>query len=140
MSRLSQDDIKTIKSAQRFFKRLGLGLLVALVGIVVLWLWGMPKYRIYKLELAGKAQLAQQEWAKQILIEEAKALKESAILKAEAEVERAKGLAQANEIAVQQLGSVEAYLRYLFIETLGDSQGERIYIATEAGLPILERR
>lgn len=108
---------------------------VAFVGALM---WGIPKYRIYSQDLRGQAELREAEWTKKIAIEEARALKDSAILEAEAEVERAKGVAQANEIIGDSLKGNSEYLRYLWIEGLKDESGEVIYVPTEAGLPILE--
>lgn len=56
----------------------------------------------------------------------------------QAEVERAKATAEANRIIGESLKNNEAYLSYLWIQGLKDGTGERIYIPTEAGLPILE--
>lgn len=105
--------------------------------IILLAMWLMPKYRIYRQDLAGQANLRQQEWEKKILIEGAKAKKESATLEAEAEIERAKGVSKANEIISDSLKGNEAYLRYLWIDKMADNQNV-IYVPTEAGLPILE--
>lgn len=104
---------------------------------ILLSMWLMPKYRIYRQDLAGQANLRQQEWEKKIAIEGAKAKKESATLEAEAEVERAKGISKANEIISDSLKGNEAYLRYLWIDKMADNQNV-IYVPTEAGLPILE--
>ena len=99
-------------------------------------LWGIPKYKVYSRELNGKAQLKEAEWNKRVAIEEAKALKESAELLREAEVIRARGVAEANEIIA---GSItEEYLKYKFIEGLNDGNTETIYVPTEANIPILE--
>lgn len=99
-------------------------------------LWAIPNYNVYASELSGKAQLKEAEWNRQIAVQEAEALKESAKLKAEAEVIRAKGISEANEIIAGSL--TEAYIRYKFVEGLNDGNTEVIYVATEAGLPILE--
>jgi hypothetical protein len=53
-------------------------------------------------------------------------------------VERAIGVAEANEIIGESLRENEAYLRYLWINGLHDGSSEVIYIPTEANLPILE--
>lgn len=115
-------------------------ILLLIVGFAALFMWGMPKYRIYRQDLRGQAQLREAEWTKKISIEEARAEKDSAILKAEAEVERAKGVAEANRIIGDSLKGNEAYLRYVWIQKLDTATGERIYIPTEAGLPILEAK
>jgi len=108
--------------------------LVLLAGV----LWGIPNYKVYARELNGKAQLREAEWNRQIAIEEAEALKESAKLMAEAEVLRAAGIAEANEIIA---GSItEEYIKYKFVEGLNDGNTEVIYVPTEANLPILEAR
>lgn len=89
----------------------------------------------------GLAELLEQESSKKIAIESAKAQLESSKLLALAEVERAKGVAEANKIIGNSLKNNEGYLRYLYITNLeksGDKGSEIIYIPTEAGLPILE--
>jgi predicted Holliday junction resolvase-like endonuclease len=109
-------------------------ILVAIVGLLI----GVPRYRVYSQELAGKADLKEAEWSRQIAVEEAKARKESATLEAEAEVIRAKGIAEANNIIA---GSItENYIKYKFVEGLNDGNTEVIYVPTEANLPILEAR
>ena len=66
------------------------------VGIILGMIY-VPKYKVYSRELSGKAQLKEAEWNRQIVIEEAKALKESAELKKEAEIIRAYGIAEAQK-------------------------------------------
>ncbi len=113
-------------------------LAMMLFGMTGTCMWGMPKYRIYKQDLRGQAELREAEWTKKIAIEEAKALEESATLKAGAEIARAKGVAEANKIIGESLKDNEGYLRYLWIMGLQDGSSEIIYIPTEAGMPILE--
>lgn len=108
------------------------------VTVILLSLAAWPQYRIYSLRANGVALLAQAENEKKVLIEQAKAQKEAASLLAAAEVERAKGVAEANKIIGVSLKENEAYLRYLWIQGLQDGSSEVIYVATEANLPILE--
>jgi len=112
--------------------------IVALIITITLGMWGCPTYNVWQKELKGKAQLKQAEWNRQIAIQEAEAKKESATLLAVAEVERAKGVAEANKIIGESLKKNEAYLRYLWIQGLHDGSSEIIYVPTEANLPILE--
>ena len=95
-------------------------------------------YKVWSMEMDGRALLAEAEWSKKVAIEEAKAEKESAVFEAEAEIERAKGVREANQIIAEGLGGSEGYLRYLYINTLEDLDTKLIYVPTEAGLPILE--
>lgn len=113
------------------------GLLLGTLAIGVIG-WGVPQYWVYQQNLAGQAELAEAEWTKKIMIEDAKAKKESARLLAEAEIERAHGVAEANAIIGDSLRDNEAYLRYLWIQGLHDGKNETIYIPTEANLPIIE--
>ncbi|MGD9275855.1 MAG: membrane protease subunit [Candidatus Pacearchaeota archaeon] len=115
-------------------------LIVVIISIILLVaiLWAWPKYKVYSRELNGKAELREAEWNRQIAIQEAQALKESAKLKADAEILRAEGIAEANKIIA---GSItEEYIRYKFVEGLNDGNTEVIYVPTEANLPILEAR
>lgn len=139
-----------MENDDKIIVRVIVGIVVVVVGLIVLGMAFGPKYRIYKQDMQGQANLRQQEWEKKILIEDANAKNESATLqalalikqetaKAEAEVIRAKGVAQANTIIADSLKGNESYLRYLWIDKLSDNQNV-IYVPTEAGLPILEAR
>jgi regulator of protease activity HflC (stomatin/prohibitin superfamily) len=104
---------------------------------------GLPLYSVWQQGLAGQAALKRAEQDRKIQIEEAKALKESASYKNEAEIIRAGGVAEANKIIGNSLQGKEEYLRYLFIDMLRDTGGEgreTIYLPTEAGIPILEAK
>lgn len=94
--------------------------------------------RVWNAETAGEAELAQASSNRRIAVLEAQALMDSAKLKADAEVARARGVAEANRIVAEGLGGPEGYLRYLYINNLENSKGQIIYVPTEAGLPILE--
>jgi regulator of protease activity HflC (stomatin/prohibitin superfamily) len=89
---------------------------------------------------SGEADLAQAEGSKKVQIEDAKGKLESAKLLSLAEVERAKGVAEANKIIGDSLKGNESYLRYLWISNLekAETKGSVIYVPTEGGLPILE--
>lgn len=102
-------------------------------------------------ESKGRAILLEAESSKKAMIEEAKAENEAATLQAEAkvkiakaeaqaEVERARGVAEANRIIGNSLQGNSDYLKYLMIQALKEGEGARIYIPTEAGLPILEAK
>lgn len=119
--------------------RIILAIVLALIAIVLINMAVMPNYRIYKQNKQGEANLRQQEWEKKIAVEEARAVLESSSLKAQAEVERAKGVAEANAIIADSLKRNEAYLKYLWIDKMSDNPNV-IYVPTEASLPILEAR
>lgn len=112
---------------------------IGVIVLIVAFFYAWPKYKVYQQSLAGEAELARALQNRQIKIEEARAASESAKLLAAAEIERAKGVAEANKIIGESLKGNEAYLRYLWIQGLQDgSTPQVIYVPTEAGLPILE--
>jgi len=113
--------------------------IISLFIIVLASLGGCPMYNVWEQGLKGEAELARAEQNRQILINEAKAKSDSAKHWANAEIERAKGAAEANNIVAESLGGSEGYLRWLFIEKLDEiKEGQIIYLPTEAGMPILE--
>lgn len=110
--------------------------LILVGGIIALLMWGIPTYNVWQREMSGKAQLAEAEWNRQIAIREAEAQLESEKLNALAEVERAKGMAQAIEIENNSL--TETYIQYLWVRSNNFNYATTIYIPTETNLPILE--
>lgn len=122
----------------KYLVKMAFVVILILVGSITIYAFTAPPYHVWSKELEGKAELKQAEWNRQITIQEAEANLEAEKLNAKAEVERAKGVAEANAIIGESLKENEAYLRYLWIKGLHDGSSEVIYIATEANLPILE--
>ena len=118
------------------------GIFTSVIGVVFLVLilmFGLPVYSVWQKGLEGEAELKQAEWNRQIAVREAQAQFDASKLKAQAEVERAKGNAEANKIIASGLGGPEGYLRYLYIDALSHNKNAQIiYVPTEANLPILE--
>jgi len=116
-----------------------IGIISTIIVIILTMMAGIPQYNVWQQGLKGEAELARAVQNRQIKIEEAQAVKLSSIYYAEAEIERAKGAAEANRIVATSLGGPEGYLRWLFIEKLDEiPSGQIIYLPTEAGVPILE--
>ncbi len=115
-----------------------IGLLILGAVVTAAAMYILPQWNVWRAELAGRAALAQAENERKVLIEEAKARLESSKFYAAAEVERAKGVAEANKIIADGLGGPEGYLRYLWIQQLGKNGQDVVYIPTEAGIPLLE--
>jgi hypothetical protein len=115
--------------------------------IIALGLFGgcylYPHYSIWENRMHGMAELSRAEQNRQIRVTEAQAKLESSKLDAQSEVERAKGVAAANQIIGEGLKGHEEYLRYLWIMSLehvaNSTTGSTVvYVPTEAKLPILE--
>jgi regulator of protease activity HflC (stomatin/prohibitin superfamily) len=89
------------------------------------------------LKAKGEAELLEAESSKKIAVESAKAQLESAKLLSQAEVERAKGAAEANRIIGNSLKNNDSYLKYLYITNLEKGgTANTVYVPTEAGLPL----
>lgn len=116
---------------------------IGFVGIIIVFgvpMWIIPYYHVWNQSMSGTAELRRAEQNRQIAVLEAQAKLDAAKLLAESEVERAKGVAEANRIIADGLGGAEGYLRWLWIDALNNPKAGQqvIYVPTEAGLPILE--
>lgn len=119
----------------------GLALTIAIGAGVGGCIYYYPQYNVYSQRMAGQAEFQRAESNRRIRVQEAQAALDSATLTAQAEVERAKGVAEANRIIADSLGGAEGYLRWRYIEMLeqtGNNGRDVIYVPTEANLPILE--
>lgn len=96
-----------------------------------------PLYGVYSKSLSGKAQLQEAEYTRQVAVLEAQAKMDSASRLAEAEVIRAQGVAKANQIIGESLKDNPAYLQYLWI-TEGEKDSNRtVYmIPSNGGAPV----
>jgi regulator of protease activity HflC (stomatin/prohibitin superfamily) len=115
-----------------------LGGLVAVTAAVVLFAGG-PVYNVWTQGMNGKAELQKAEYTRKVAVLEAQAKMDSASKLADAEVERAKGVAEANRIIGDSLKDNPRYLQYLYITGLqeGSEKGNRtIYVPTEGGMPV----
>lgn len=129
-------------AGERFFGWMAGTAIALVIGQALYWLFvGWAHYSIWSNDMSGKAAMAYAEQQRQIKVREAQATKDAAALLAEAEVARAKGVAEANKIVAEGLGGPTGYLRYLYIQQLGNAdKNERtvVYVPTEGLLPITE--
>lgn len=137
MNNYDSYDVKMAETKRGIAKWITIGISIIVLFIVLQMSFG-PIYRVWSQEMRGKAAFAEAEQNRRIQIEEAKANLESQKLNSEAEVERAKGMAKAIEIENGKL--TPQYIQYLWVRNLEKSTGDKIYIPTEANLPILEVR
>lgn len=103
-------------------------LLAVIIVPLVVWMTVAPQYRLWKAGIE-----------RQIQIRDAESRAKAAISLAQAEVNRAQGVAKANKIIANSI--TPEYLRYFYIQELARVEsigGKVIYVPTEAGLPILE--
>ena len=112
------------------------GIAVILV-VVISMAFIRPWYNVWSQEMEGKAEFAKAEQNRKIKIEEARANLEAEKLNAQAEIERAKGAAEA--IKIENGSITPTYIQYLWVRQQSDlSDKTVIYIPTESNLPLLE--
>ena len=116
----------------------GCGFSFLVVGAAALFLGGCPAYNVYSKEQQGIASLREAQSSRQVAVLEAQAKLDSAKRLANAEAIRAEGAARANRILQNSLGGPEGYLRYLQIQALHETKANLIYVPTETGLPVTE--
>ena len=106
--------------------------IIILLGLIAAGMFGCPKYNVWQQGLAGQASLCRAEQERKILIEQAKAEKESAQIRAEAIAIVGKAAQEYPEYRLQEfLGA--------FAEALQSDKIEKIiYVPTEANIPIME--
>ena len=105
---------------------------VAAIAVIVGLMFGLPKYKVWQQEMSGKARLAEATQSRQILIEQARAEKEAAVLQAEA-----------IKIMGEAAQKYPEYRQQEFIGAFGEALkagniSQIIYVPTEANIPIME--
>lgn len=112
------------------------GIIIAVV-LIVSMAFILPWYNVWSQEMEGKAEFAKAEQNRKIKIEEARANLEAEKLNAQAEIERAKGAAEA--IKIENGSITPTYIQYLWVRQQSDLSNKTvIYVPTETNLPLLE--
>lgn len=120
------------------------GITIAFACVIILvsgvggCMYGYPMYNVYSQKMDGEAKLAHSQYERQTQVSDAQGQLDAAKLLAQRDVERARGVAQANQIIGESLKNNESYIRWLFVEGLKETKNQVIYIPTETQLPILE--
>ena len=115
----------------------GLWGICVIVILTISMAFSRPWYNVWSQEMEGKAEFAKAEQNRKIKIEEARANLEAEKLNAQAEIERAKGAAEA--IRIENGSITPTYIQYLWVRQQSDLSNKTvIYVPTETNLPILE--
>lgn len=111
---------------------------ISLFIIVAVGLFGgLPLYNVWQQSLSGKAELQKAEYTRQVAVLEAQAKLDSASRLGEAEVVRAKGVAEANRIIGDSLKNNPAYLQYLWITEGEKGTNRTVYmVPSNGGAPV----
>jgi regulator of protease activity HflC (stomatin/prohibitin superfamily) len=107
------------------------------VALCVVLFAGGPLYNVWSQGLSGRAELQKAEFTRQVAVLEAQAKMDSASKLAEAEVIRARGVAQANQIIGDSLKGNPAYLQYLWITQGEENTNRTVYmVPSNGGAPV----
>lgn len=102
------------------------------LGLLALYMWIGPHYAVWSAGMRGQATLAEAEFSKKTQVEQARAEKESAILRAEAIQIVGKASKDFPEYRHQEFIGA-------FAEALKEGNvSQIIYVPTEANIPIIE--
>jgi len=105
---------------------------VTLVVIVTASMWGCPQYAVYSQRLHGEAELARAHSTRQVLVTQAQAERDSALMRAEAIAIVGKAAKDFPEYRTQEFIGA-------FAEAMHNGKiNQIIYVPTEANIPILE--
>lgn len=114
---------------------------VLLLLVIFGMMYGLPVYNVWQQEMVGRAEMAKAYQNRKILVEEARAKLEAEKLNAAAEIERAKGMAEAMRVENGTLSTI--YNQYLFIRTLEKladkgSLPQIIYVPSQGLTPVMD--
>jgi hypothetical protein len=109
--------------------------------LILLWtLVGYPHWRVWSSHQRGLADLQQAKNEQQIQIAKAQSRLDAAVLNKQAAIIEAEAVAAQIQAIGDKLTTHDLYLRWQWIKMMEDTAGDHntIYVATEAGVPILE--
>jgi hypothetical protein len=113
---------------------------VALIAVIVvtvfIWKLVTPKMNLYRSNTEKQSVIKEQEAKSEAEVFAAQKRVIAAEAEAEARIIEAESIAQSQQIISETL--TPEYLRWRFYEVLSTTDGQIIYVPTEAGLPITE--
>lgn len=132
----NNNNLNNFNFSPKLFKSI-LWTIIGVIVIIISMAFIRPWYNVWSQEMEGKAEFAKAEQNRKIKIEEARANLEAEKLNAQAEIERAKGAAEA--IRIENGSITPTYIQYLWVRQQADLNNKTvIYVPTETNLPILE--
>lgn len=114
----------------------GVAILFVIVMIIAIFMFIMPIYSVWSSKKAGEAKLAKAKYAEYTARVKAKAKKEAAVYLAQAEVERAVGIAKSIKIVGDALNANPGYLDYKWLQNLKNTKNQVIYVPERNNNPL----
>ena len=113
-----------------------IGVILLIISIIIGILWIYPKYNVYTSSMSGKAILKKAQYSEYSARIKAKAKYEAAKYLAEAEVERAIGVAKSIKIVGDALNDNPGYLDYRWLQNLKETKDQVIYVPERRNNPL----
>lgn len=111
--------------------------IVSVLVFIGLCMYIFPIYSVWESGQEGKAALNHADFERQVQVVNAQANLQAQQFNADAEVIRAKGVAQAN-VAIKD-SITDLYIKYLWVSTLDKTNNQIIYVPVGSdGLPVTE--
>lgn len=112
-------------------------IILGIVFILAILLGGCPYYHVYQQRMAGKAELERANYNRLIKVAEANATYESSLKLAQSDIQRAKGVAQANTIIGNSLKNNPDYIYWKWVDELEKTTNQVIYVPSgKLGIPL----
>ena len=113
---------------------------IIFVAALIAWfLFGYPVWRVWAQQKQGEADLQQAHKEQQIQVSKAQGRVDAAILNKQAAIIEAEAVSAQIQTIGAQLTEHDLYLKWQWIKMMEERpESSVIYVATEAGIPILE--
>jgi hypothetical protein len=111
-------------------------IILIIIIITAIGMYTMPIYGVWSSKKAGEAKLAKAKYAEYTAKIRARAKKEAAIYLAQAEVERAIGIAKSIKIVGDALNDNPGYLNYRWLQVLKTTKNQIVYVPEKKNTPL----
>jgi hypothetical protein len=111
-----------------------------ILGLVILGMFGCPRYKVWNQEMEGRAELAKATQNRQIRVQEAMAGFEAAVYKKQEDSTHAIGVAISNGIIGSSLKNNHEYIDWLWVTQVAGKDVDKtvVYVPMDGKLPIQE--
>jgi predicted negative regulator of RcsB-dependent stress response len=111
-------------------------IILFIIFVVAIIMYIVPIYGVWSSKMSGEAKLAKAKYAEYTAKVRARAKKEAATYLAQAEVERAVGIAKSIKIVGDALNKNPGYLDYKWLQNLKNTKNQVIYVPERNNNPL----
>ncbi len=111
-------------------------IILFIIFVIAIIMYIAPTYGVWSSKMSGEAKLAKAKYAEYTAKVRARAKKEAATYLAQAEVERAVGIAKSIKIVGDALNKNPGYLDYKWLQNLKNTKNQVIYVPERNNNPL----